>query len=218
MSDRPRDSDTSVLGASRQSNTSHRLRCRCGTLTGYVSHPKKARRGVCYCRDCQAYARALAGDADVLDAQGGTDVVATLQSRVALAHGTEALACLSLTPHGLLRWYASCCNTPIANTTRNFRMSYVGVVHTCLRDASESLDDAFGPVRMRVNTRSARGSVKPTPIGTLQAVAGLSLALVRARLDGSYRRTPFFDAKGIPVASPRILTRDERARALEAGR
>ena len=97
-------------------------------------------------------------------------------------------------------------------------MSYVGIVHTCLHEASESLDDAFGPVRMRVNTRSARGPVKATPFATLQAVAGLSLALVRARLDGSYRHTPFFDPHGIPVASPRILTRDERARALEAGR
>ena len=189
-----------------------------GRSQALVSHPEKARRGVCYCRDCQAYAHALARDSGILDAQGGTDVVATMQSNVTLTHGTEALACLSLSPNGLLRWYASCCNTPIANTTRNRRMSYVGLVHTCLHDASESLDEAFGPVRMRVNTRSARGPVKSTPFGTLTAVAGLSLALVRARIDGSYRRTPFFDSDGMPVASPRILTREERARAMNAGR
>ena len=142
--------------------------------------------------------------------------MATLQSNVTLAHGAEALACLSLSPNGLLRWYASCCNTPVANTTRNYRMSYVGLVHTCLHDTSESLDEAFGPVRMRVNIRSAREPVKPAPFGTLKAVAGLSLALVRTRLDGSYRRTPFFDSHGQPVASPRILTREERARAMNA--
>ena len=197
---------------------SHRLRCRCGTLTGYVGHPEKARRGVCYCRDCQAYAHALASDGAILDAQGGTDVVATLQSNVSLTRGTAALACLSLSPNGLLRWYASCCNTAIGNTTRNRRMSYVGLVHTCLHDASESLDDAFGPVRMRVNTKSARGAVSSTPVGTLLAVAGLGSSLVRARLDGSYRNTPFFDRQGIPVASPRVLTRDERARAVNASR
>ena len=196
---------------------SHRLRCRCGTVTGYVSNPAKAHRGVCYCRDCQAYAHALASDAGILDAQGGTDVVATLQSNVTVAKGAGALACLSLSPKGLLRWYASCCNTPIANTTRNYRMSYAGLVHTCLHDASESLDDTFGPVRMRVNTQSARAPVKSTPFGTLSAVAGLSLALARARLDGSYRRTPFFDRQGTPVALPRVLTRDERARAMDAG-
>ena len=196
---------------------SHRLRCRCGTVTGYVSDPKKGRRGVCYCRDCQAYANALARDSGILDAQGGTDVVATLQGDVTLSHGADALACLSLSPNGLLRWYASCCNTPIANTTRNYRMSYAGLVHTCLHDASESLDDAFGPVRMRVNTKSARGPVQSTPFGTLSAVTGLSLALARARLDGSYRRTPFFDPQGIPAALPRVLTRDERARAMDAG-
>jgi hypothetical protein len=198
-------------------STRHRLSCRCGTLTGHVGH-RNTRRGVCYCRDCQAFAHALGSDAGVLDEQGGTDVVATLQGNVTIEHGTEALACLSLSPNGLLRWYASCCNTPIANTTRNCRMSYVGLVHTCLRDASESLDEAFGPVRMRVNTRSARGPVNPTPFGTLKAVVGLSLALLQARVDGSYRRTPFFDSQGTPVASPRILTRDERARAMSAGR
>jgi hypothetical protein len=215
MSDRLHDAGGRA--ARPMSTTSHRLSCRCGTLTGYVGR-RKTRRGVCYCRDCQAYAHALGSAAGILDAQGGTDVVATLQSNVTLARGTEALACLSLSPNGLLRWYASCCNTPIANTTRNYRMSYVGVVHTCLHAASESLDEAFGPVRMRVNTRSARAPVKSTPFGTLTAVAGLSLALVRARLGGSYRRTPFFDSQGAPVTSPRILAREERARAMNAGR
>jgi hypothetical protein len=208
--------DVGGRAASPTSTTSHRLGCRCGTLMGYVGRAT-TRRGVCYCRDCQAYAHALGSDAGILDAQGGTDVVATLQGNVTLAHGAAALACLSLSANGLLRWYASCCNTPIANTTRNYRMSYVGLVHTCLHDASESLDEAFGPVRMRVNTRSARAPVKSTPFGTLKAVAGLSLALVRARLGGSYRRTPFFDSQGVPVASPRILTREERARAMNAG-
>jgi hypothetical protein len=209
--------DAAARAVSPTLTTSHRLSCRCGTLTGYVGR-RKTHRGVCYCRDCQAYAHALGSAAGILDAQGGTDVVATLQSNVTLARGTEALACLSLSPNGLLRWYASCCNTPVANTTRNYRMSYVGVVHTCLYDASESLDAAFGPVRMRVNTRSARAPVKSTPFGTLKAVAGISLALVRARLGGSYRRTPFFDSRGVPVASPRILTREERARATKGGR
>jgi hypothetical protein len=197
---------------------SHRLRCRCGTLTGYVSHPEQGRRGVCYCRDCQAYAHALARDNGILDAQGGTDVVATLQSNVSLTHGAEALACLSLTPNGLLRWYASCCNTAVGNTTRNYRMSYVGLVHTCLHDTTETLDDAFGPVRMRVNTKSARGPVNATPFGTMKAVAGLSRLLLQARVNGSFRRTPFFDPQGVPVALPRVLTRDERAHAMETGR
>ena len=64
---------------------SHPIRCRCGTLTGYVSDPGRARRGVCYCRDCQAYAHFLRNTGGILDEKGGTDVVATLQKHVSPA-------------------------------------------------------------------------------------------------------------------------------------
>lgn len=194
----------------------HPIRCRCGALTGRLSHPGNAHRGVCYCRDCQGYARFL-GTGDILDDQGGTDVAATLQKHVSFDHGIENLACISLTPNGLLRWYAPCCDTPIGNTTRDFRMSYVGLVHSCLHDSSASMDSVFGPVRMRVNTRSAKGHVQATPFGTLAAVLGLSTSLIRARLDGSYRRTPFFDpVHGTPVAAPKVLSTGERERAMQA--
>ncbi len=56
----------------------HPLRCRCGTLKGHVSHPEKASRGVCYCKDSQAFARLLGTTDDILDDMGGTDVLATL--------------------------------------------------------------------------------------------------------------------------------------------
>jgi hypothetical protein len=37
----------------------HPLRCSCGTLKGFVTHPERVNRVVCYCRDCQAFARFL---------------------------------------------------------------------------------------------------------------------------------------------------------------
>ena len=86
----------------------HALRCRCGTLQGTVRHTERVNRGVCYCRDCQAYAHALGNAGMILDNLGGSDVVATLQQHVTFTKGTEALACMSLTERGLLRWYASC--------------------------------------------------------------------------------------------------------------
>ena len=112
----------------------HPLRCRCGTLKGYVSHPEKVTRGVCYCRDCQAFAHFLGTTGDILDEMGGTDVVATLPKYVTFTQGVDALACMSLTETGMLRWYASCCNTPIGNTPRDFKVSHVGLIHTCLED------------------------------------------------------------------------------------
>ena len=55
----------------------HRLRCQCGAIRGHVALPAKTVRAICYCRDCQAFARYLARAGDVLDEHGGTDIVAT---------------------------------------------------------------------------------------------------------------------------------------------
>ena len=149
----------------------HALQCRCGTLKGEVAHTEVANRGVCYCKDCQAFARFLGHADEILDESGGTDVVATLASNVTITEGASALACMSLSENGLLRWYARCCNTPIGNTTRNFKLPYVGLVHSCLEKSGTSLDAAFGPVRMRVNTQSAtRGRPNATPLATVAAV------------------------------------------------
>lgn len=195
----------------------HPLRCRCGTLKGYVSHPGKVNRGVCYCKDCQAYAHFLGRTGDILDEMGGTDVVATLPRYLTFTQGFESLACMSLTENGLLRWYASCCNTPIGNTPRDFKTSFVGLVHTCLEDPSITLESSFGPVRMRVNTRNARGKPKSMPISTLVSVLRFLSLLLRARLDASYKCTPFFAPdRGTPVIPPKGLTRSERERVMNA--
>jgi hypothetical protein len=37
-----------------------------------------------------------------------------------------------------------------------------------------------------------------------------------ARLDGSYKRTPFFSAAGAPIATPKVLSRGERDRLMSA--
>src|SRR5690349_24000361 len=109
-----------------------RLRCRCGKLQGEVEAARVAARAVCYCKDCQAFARFLKTQDVVLDAAGGTEVEATLPAAVRFTHGLEHLACMSLSPKGIYRWYASCCNTPVGNTPRDPKMSYVGLVRTCL--------------------------------------------------------------------------------------
>jgi len=190
----------------------HPLRCRCGALEGHVIPAWSATHAVCYCRDCQAYARFLGG-AGVVDDDGGTEVVATLPARVKLTHGLEHLASLSLSERGLLRWYASCCATPVANTPRNPGVPYAGLVHSCLGDAA-AIRSTFGPLRIAVNTKSARHVVASTPVATLFGVLGLATALLGARLSGSYRRNPFFDsASGAPTRPVRVLTADERAHA-----
>ena len=186
-------------------------------MKGYVSHPERVSRGVCYCKDCQAFAHFLGKTGDILEEMGGTDVIATLPKYLTFTQGFDALACMSLTEKGMLRWYARCCNTPIGNTPRDFKVSFVGLVHTCLEDPSRTLESSFGPVRMRVNTRNAKGRPKSMPISTVASVLRFSISLVHARLDGSYKRTPFFAPdRGTPVISPKVLTSSERDRVMNA--
>jgi len=189
---------------------SHPIQCSCGTLKGTLSRPESVNRCVCYCRDCQAFAHFLKREADVLDELGGTDILQTLPRYVAFTKGAENLACMRLTEKGLLRWYARCCNTPIGNTLPNFKMSFVGLIHTCLRAGDGSLDNAFGPIRLRVHTGNAKGASKPKSGGFATSFLRLMGMMLRARIDGSFKTTPFFSAEsGAPIVTPKVLNTEE---------
>ena len=187
------------------------LRCRCDKLQGEVDVSRVAARAVCYCKDCQAFARYLGAEDAVLDAAGGTEVEATLPAAVRFTGGLEHLACMSLSPKGIYRWYASCCNTPVGATPRNAAMPYVGLVRICLDAPIEALDRQLGRARMTANRGSAYGPTSATPVATLLGVAKIGGALLMSRLTGSYRDNPFFDTAGAPIRSPRVLTKEERA-------
>ncbi len=133
---------------------------------------------------------------------------------VRFTQGLGSLTNLSLSDRGLLRWYASCCNTPIANTPRNCKMPYVGLIASCLSDSSPHAPAAFGPIRAVINTQSATGTVAATPLRSFLTIARLMKMVISSRLNGTYRRTPFFSGDtGDPIASPRVLTETERRRA-----
>ncbi|HEX6362932.1 MAG TPA: DUF6151 family protein [Albitalea sp.] len=193
----------------------HPLRCLCGNVRGHVVLPATTARAVCYCRDCRAFARYLER-ADILDAQGGTDIVATPPSHVRFEHGVDALACMSLSPRGLLRWYAGCCRTPIGNTPRDRRTHYVGLVSACL--AAQPLEPSFGPARVRLNTASARGPVRSSRVGTALAVLKIMAFVLPARFTGRHRDNPFFDAtSGDPIKRPEVLALEEATRLKRSG-
>lgn len=188
----------------------HLLQCRCGALSGQVSHTHVAMHAVCYCKDCTSYAVHLGAQSAVLNAMHGTDIIATRSSNVVLTKGAEHIACLSLSPNGMLRWYAKCCNTPIANTPRDWRMPYAGLVHACLE---KPLEKSFPPVQMHVGTRHARGTPPSTGLAQLAAILGFMPKILWARLTGTYKQTPFFDAAGVPVTDITVLTLAQREAA-----
>lgn len=137
--------------------------------------------------------------------------------------GTEHLACMRLTDKGMLRWYTTCCNTPIGNTMANFKVSFVGLIHTCLtsdKTQKSALEAAFGPVRMVCSAELAKPqSSPPMPLkfsGLAKAIVRVAMMMLRARLDGGYKETPFFNASsGQPIVNPTILSKAELASVMK---
>lgn len=193
---------------------SHPLQCSCGLVRGNIALAGTTNRCVCYCKDCRAFAHFLGRPGDILDQHGGMDIVQLAPKRVQFTHGIENLACMRLSSKGLMRWYASCCNTPIGNTLEDYRLSFVGLVHSCMDSRLESgrqtLDQSFGPVAARVNTKGAKGATIKAK-GELKTVARIGAMILRARIDGSYRQTPFYIADaGSPIVVPKVISAQER--------
>ena len=191
----------------------HPLQCRCGTIKGYVSNPRSANRVVCYCKDCQAFARFLGQERETLDAQGGSEVIQTLPKNVTFTQGVDSLACMRLTDKGMVRWYADCCRTPIGNTLENYKISFIGLLHNCLESSGRPLQDSFGPIRTYANPHGAIGEPKPKATGMGATLGWVAKTIIKARLNGDCRRTPFFK-DGRPIAIPRVISSAERASAM----
>jgi len=189
------------------------LRCQCGLVQGEVDARHSAGRAVCYCRDCQAFARFLAREGEILDRFGGTEIIATVPRRVRFKAGLDNVVCMSLSEKGLLRWYASCCRTPIGNTPRDRKIAYVGLVRQCLTGSEDEMSRWFGPRAIMLNTQSARGDVRSTPMATFIGVLRIIRNVGGARLNGDYKDNPLFvKDSGTPIKSPRVLTPAERKR------
>jgi hypothetical protein len=200
-----------LRGSGLMNGMQHPLKCQCGAVQGVVNVSMTLSRGICYCKDCQSFAHFLGKEKEILNELGGTDVVPASPRSVTFTQGKESLACMQLSPKGLLRWYARCCNTPIGNTWRNNKMAYVGLIHTCLEQSGMSLDQSFGPVCMQVNPQSAKGAVKIKSKGTLSALTSWAWMMLRERISGTYRQSPFFDSNtDQPVVAPVVLTQEER--------
>ncbi len=124
---------------------------------------------------------------------------------------------MRLTEAGLVRWYASCCNTPIGNTLSNRKLSFVGLIHNCLEIDGRSVNDALGIAHMRVNCQSAKGMVESSATALIAGLMRLAAMMLTARLTGRYRLTPFFARDtGRLIVAPKVLTADERQRLRQA--
>lgn len=185
------------------------LRCRCGAVRGEMDTRLAYARATCYCKDCRAFAR-FVGAPGVVDASGGVDIVATAPPSVRFTSGAGHIACMSLSPKGLLRWYAACCRTPLATTPRDPKLPYAGMMTACFDAAPEMVEAAVGRRdRIVLNAGSATAPVRTTPLAFVTGGLRIFAGILRTRLRGD-RGSPFFDANGRPLREPEVISREQR--------
>lgn len=176
--------------------------CTCGTVTGEIDvpAPRAGNHVVCHCPDCRT-AELYLGQPD--PDPDGVELWQTTPDRVHIATGQDRLAILRLSPKGLYRWHATCCNAPMFNTLRNPRLAFVGIPAKRLSDTT-----TLGPIIGHAFMDKPGGGYRHQ--GFNRIGARIMRMMLAANLSGRWRKTPFFDESGQPRATIRIMTREER--------
>jgi hypothetical protein len=186
------------------------MRCRCGEVRARVTgaSPRTVNRVVCYCDDCQAFAQHL-GRADLLDAQGGSDIVQVAPASLTFVQGQRRIVGLRLTPKGLFRWYANCCNTPLGNTLTP-KIPFVGIIAQAFDNGSQRADDVFGPP---IGAILGKYAIGVPPAGSTGLNISLMLRLIASvlgwRLRGKAWPHPFFNTSE-PIYPLTVLPHEQR--------
>jgi len=171
--------------------------------------PSSGFRFICYCKDCQAFARFLERP-DILDGAGGTDIFQMPPGQVTFTEGFEALRCVRLSSK-VLRWYADCCRNPIANTAAAPRFPIVALIHSIMDCAADgrSRDALLGPPLCRIYEHSAIGPLPSNapPPPSLRVFAHRATKVVSWWMRGLARPNPFFDDRTkAPRSVPQLLS------------
>lgn len=171
-----------------------RWTCRCGGVTARVD-VAQGTRAVCYCPSCRDFAKRL-GASDRLDTAGGSDLFQVAPEAVTIESGGDRLAWLRLTERGPLRWFTTCCNTPLANTLPTRAIPFL-----TLQSAGFEAAEALPPVAARVHRRYATARVPDDGDGVWRLYREFAVRALRSRLTGGWRKNPLFDADGTPVGA-----------------
>lgn len=189
-----------------------KLSCTCGKVQGMLRDvgPKEGGRFVCYCDDCRDFARLLGRGDDVLDAHGGTPVFQTRVDKLELTQGSDNLATLHMTEKPTMRWYSTCCDTPLFNTTSKATPAFLSVITACCDPANR--DAALGPSRGDIMPEFADPPLRSAKrISMLKMMLGVAPRILRDTWGGAWRRSPLFDPETKePIAKPRRVSAEER--------
>jgi hypothetical protein len=182
------------------------LKCACGTVKGKTSavSSKIGTRITCCCDDCQAFSQFLGQEGNVLDQYGGTDIFQIPVSFLTITEGKSEIACVRLSPKGMHRWYAKCCNTPIGNTF-GAGGPFIGIIHSFMDKATTSEVD-LGKNRGHILTKFAKTPVPENLKGSSLSINCRVVAKILSwKLKGLNKPSEFFNNNAEPICEPQIL-------------
>lgn len=118
--------------------------CKCGQVQAAAERlsSKTVNRVICYCSDCQAFARHL-GRSELLDTWGGSDIVQLPAACLRLIAGHDNIVGMKMSSKPTIRWYAKCCRFPLANMSSS-KSPALGVLAASFHEALGQLDDRLG--------------------------------------------------------------------------
>ncbi|MGI9367395.1 MAG: DUF6151 family protein [Ruegeria sp.] len=178
--------------------------CDCGAFAGHITAAgvKSGTHVVCYCPDCRA-GELYFEQPD--PAPGPVDIFQMSPDAIEIEKGAENLAAMRLGPNGMYRWYAKCCNSPIATSMTTPQKPFAGFSVRRIADAEK-----LGPVVTKGSVPNPDGKRKHENVAP--AAWALLKRIVSSRVSGRWRKNPFFDTDtGQPIVEPKILTKSERA-------
>jgi hypothetical protein len=151
------------------------------------------------------------GRADLLDEQGGSDIVQVAPASLEFDRGTEQFVALRFSEKGLYRFYADCCKTPFGNLVGP-AIPFVGIVAQAFEGDARSRDEILGKPVGAIHGQDAIGTAPPGSRKVRPRILFRTLRLVIGwRLSGQAWPHPFFDrATGAPRFPVKVLSRAER--------
>lgn len=184
-----------------------KIQCDCGKFKAELLNFPKSSPGrlVCYCNDCQDYARKLKRE-DVLDPYGGTQVVPVYPNDFKILEGEEYLKCNQLREKGLKRWSVTCCNTAVVNTMSKF--PWAGIPHNLFTNAEPGCLEKLGPIRSRIKGKfkTAEAPFKISEDMKLKDILVVLPFILKGFALKKFNHSPFFKEDGkTPIKDVEIL-------------
>lgn len=167
--------------------------CACGKVEARI--PQSGVSLVCYCNSCRGFLERLERT-EWLDEAGGVSLFQTASERVEITRGHEQLSWSKMSKKGPMRWYARCCQSPMATTLGSPKLSFASFHAHGLEPKGQ-----IGRVRFRAFPDYALKKPVKRRGNVLAWLVPMLFGMVRARLTGQWRNTPFFGSDGKPIAT-----------------